>query len=54
VRIAAVRALGATGEQSALVPLAEAIVDPDPAMQVKAHESLTAVSGHDFGNDAQQ
>lgn len=53
VRIAAVRALGQTRDTSALAPLAEAIVDPDPAMQARARESLTAVSGRDYGNDVQ-
>jgi HEAT repeat protein len=53
VRIAAVGALGATGDSSALAPLAEAIIDPDPAMQAKAQESLTVVSGRDYGNDVQ-
>lgn len=53
VRIAAVHALGTTSESTALAPLAEAIVDPDPAMQTAARISLTAVSGRDFGNNAQ-
>ena len=53
VRIAAVSALGITGQSSAVAPLAEAIIDPDPAMQAKARESLTAVSGRDYGNDVQ-
>ncbi len=53
VRIAAVRALGQTSDPSALVPLSEAIVDPDPAMQARAHESLVSVSGRDYGNDVQ-
>jgi len=53
VRIVAVRALGQTGDAAALQPLSEAIVDPDPAMQVAAHESLVAVSGRDYGNDVQ-
>jgi HEAT repeat protein len=51
VRIAAVRALGQTADASALPPLAEALADPNPAMQFRAQESLRAVSGHDFGND---
>jgi HEAT repeat protein len=53
VRIAAVRALGQTGDPSALLPLSEAIIDPDPAMQARAHESLVSVSGRDYGNDVQ-
>lgn len=53
VRIAAVRALGETRDTSALTPLAEALVDPDPALKSKAREALTAVSGRDYGNDVQ-
>ncbi len=53
VRLAAVRAMGRTKQTEALAPLAEALVDADPAMQVLAQESLTAVSGHDFGNNVQ-
>ena len=53
VRIAAVRALGQTGDAAALLPLSEAIIDPDPAMQANARESLIAVSGRDYGNDVQ-
>jgi HEAT repeat protein len=51
VRIAAVRALGQTRDQTALAPLAEALVDPDPAVQFRAQQSLRSVSGRDFGND---
>jgi len=53
VRIAAVRALGHTRDAAALAPLAEAMVDPNPAMQELARESLTAVSGRDYGNNVQ-
>jgi HEAT repeat protein len=53
VRLAAVRALGRTREATAVGPLAEALVDADPAMQTIAQESLAAVSGHDFGNNVQ-
>jgi HEAT repeat protein len=53
VRIAAVRALGQTGDKTALVPLAEALVDADPAMQFRAQQSLRAVSGRDFGSNVQ-
>jgi HEAT repeat protein len=53
VRIAAVRALGETRDTSALPPLAEALVDPDPALQFRATAALREVSGRDFGNDAQ-
>lgn len=51
VRIAAVRALGHTGEKGALAPLAEALADADPAMQFRAQESLRTVSGRDFGGN---
>lgn len=51
VRLAAVRALGHTHESGAMVPLVEAMADADPAMQARAHASLAAVSGRDFGND---
>ncbi len=53
VRIAAVRALGETGDQAALVPLSEALVDPDPAIQYRAQEALRTVSGRDYGGDVQ-
>jgi HEAT repeat protein len=53
VRIAAIRALGDTRDQTALVPLAEALVDPDPAIQFRAHQSLRSLSGRDFGGDVQ-
>ncbi len=53
VRIAAVRALGETAEQTALVPLAEALVDPNPAIQFRAQESLRTVSGRDYGGNVQ-
>ncbi len=36
VRIAAVRALGETEDQAALAPLAEALIDPNPAIQFRA------------------
>ena len=53
VRLAAVRAMGHTKETTALAPLAEALADADPAMQALAQESLTAVSGHHFGDNVQ-
>jgi HEAT repeat protein len=52
VRLAAIRAMGLTKDAAALMPLTEAMGDADPAMQARAHESLVAVSGRDFGNDA--
>ncbi len=51
VRIVAVRALGLTKDSAALVALAEALADPDPAMQNRAVESLTAISGRHYGNN---
>jgi len=53
VRLAAVEALGRTGDQKALGPLAEAMADADPAMQWQAERALVAASGHDYGNDVQ-
>lgn len=53
VRIAAVRALGETEDQAALVPLAEALIDPDPAIQFRAQQGLRTVSGRDYGSDVQ-
>ncbi len=51
VRMAAVKALGQTGESGSLLALAPALEDDDPAMQVTAVESMRKVSGRDFGND---
>ena len=51
VRLAAVRALGHTKDSTALIPLSEALADADPAMQTRAVESLTAISGHHYGNN---
>jgi HEAT repeat protein len=51
VRLAATRALGETRERGAIAPLAEALVDADPAMQHRAVESLRSVTGEDFGSD---
>ncbi|MEX0678424.1 MAG: HEAT repeat domain-containing protein [Pirellulales bacterium] len=53
VRLAAVGALGRSGNREALGPLAEALVDSDPAMQSQAQRALVAASGRDFGNNAQ-
>jgi HEAT repeats len=53
VRLAAVRGLGHTKDTAALLPLSEAMGDPDPAIQSRAQESLRSVSGRDFGDDAQ-
>lgn len=51
VRMAAVKALGATGESSAIQALRPALESDDPAMQVTAVASMKEVSGRDFGND---
>jgi HEAT repeat protein len=53
VRLAAVEALGRTGDQRALGPLAEAMADADPAMQWQVERALVAASGRDYGNDVQ-
>ncbi len=53
VRLAAVEALGEAGSTQALVPLADALADSDPALQARAHEALAQVSGHDYGNNLQ-
>jgi HEAT repeat protein len=51
VRMAAAKALGATGQATAVQPLAEVLADNDPAIQRRAIESLKSVSGKDFGYD---
>lgn len=53
VRIAAVKALGASGNQQSLVPLSEVMLDADPALQAQAQESLVTVSGRDYGSDVE-
>ena len=53
VRMSAVAALGATGDKTAIEPLAEALADGDPAMQAQAQRSLVAVSGHDYGSNVE-
>jgi HEAT repeat protein len=53
VRLAAVRAMGHTHDSSAMPPLAESLIDPDPAVQALARGSLKAVSGRDYGNNVQ-
>jgi len=52
VRLAAARALGEVGDPAAATALATALEEGDPAMQYRAVQSLRAVSGRDFGNDA--
>jgi len=51
VRLAAAKALGQTHSTGAIVPLADALVDGDPAMQHRLIESLKMVSGQDFKGD---
>ncbi|NUQ66518.1 MAG: HEAT repeat domain-containing protein [Pirellulales bacterium] len=51
VRLAAARALGVTGDSAATTALGAALDDPDPAMQVRAVNSLRQVTGKDFGGD---
>jgi len=53
VRIAAVKALGETNDKGAMMPLVEAMADSDPALKNRARESLTAVSGRDYGTNVQ-
>lgn len=53
VRIAAVQALGQTKDKGAMMPLVEAMVDGDPAMQDSARLSLNEVSGRDYGTNVQ-
>lgn len=53
VRIGATAALGRFNGPFVTQTLKEAINDPDPAMQLRAAESLAAVTGQDFGNDIQ-
>ena len=51
VRLAATRALGATGDPSAVPGLAVALEDSDPTMQYRAVLSLKEVTDEDFGKD---
>lgn len=51
VRLAAVEALGATGQQAALSPLVEALAEADPAMQAQAQQALATASGRDYGGN---
>jgi HEAT repeat protein len=53
VRMAAIEAMGRAGDKGALGPLSEAMVDPDPAVQVQAQQALVAVSGRDYGSNVQ-
>jgi HEAT repeat protein len=51
VRLAAARAMGHAHDASAMLPLVEAMTDPDPAMQACAHNAMAAVSGRDYGDN---
>jgi hypothetical protein len=51
VRLAAARAIGQTHEKSAVGNLAEALVDPNPAIQFRVASSLKEISGKDYGTD---
>lgn len=54
VRLAAARALGETGESAAVPALGELLADQDPALQLRATESLEQITGKDFGNDTRR
>jgi HEAT repeat protein len=51
VRLAAVKALGQTRDQTAMPALAEAVADNNPAMQDLAVQSLKNISGRDYGDN---
>jgi len=51
VRLAAARALGETGDTAAVAPLGLALDESDPAMQLRAVESLRAITGREYGQD---
>jgi hypothetical protein len=51
VRLAATRALGSFSSQKAVSALAMALEDDNPALQLRAAESLQAVTGESFGRD---
>lgn len=51
VRIAATAALGSFDSPLVRQTLSGAIQDPDPAIQLRAAESLASITGEDFGND---
>lgn len=53
VRVSAVKALGQTKDPASMMPLSEALGDPEPSIQALAAQSLRNVSGRDYGNDAQ-
>lgn len=51
VRLRALRMLGELKDKTAIPVLAEALEDPDPAVQYRAVASLKEVSGRDLGDD---
>lgn len=51
VRLAAIKGLGETKNQSAVQKLAPALEDKDPALQLVAVESLRSLTGLQFGYD---
>jgi len=51
VRLATVRALGKVQGDNALPALQKALRDADPAIQLRATESLASVTGENFGAD---
>ena len=51
VRLAATRALGNFPVSQAASAIGLALNDPDPALQLRAAESLQAVTGEPFGRD---
>jgi len=51
VRLRALRMLGELRDSAAIPVLAEALEDPDPAVQYRAVAALKEVSGRDLGND---
>lgn len=53
VRISATASLGQCSGQHVRDALSEIINDPDPAMQLRAAESLAVVTGQTFGKDIQ-
>ncbi len=51
VRLAATRALGNFSGQDAVKAISMALDDPDPALQLRAAESLQVVTGEQYGKD---
>ncbi|MBX3412878.1 MAG: HEAT repeat domain-containing protein [Pirellulales bacterium] len=53
VRLAAARGLGETKDPGAIKPLGVALEENNPAIQLRAVESLRLVSGKEYGNDVE-